>query len=117
MCYTEDMTTTTPALTAEQKIAIIETSEMSIAWDGCHKVYFLQDDKREAEAREYGYDIYPPSFLREAIAGSCGLVFVSRWGFDNADFEDPLNIDQFDEELIRIFWPEAITDADEEETS
>ena len=64
------MPPTQGTLTAEQKIHAIETSEMNIAWDGCHKIYFLQDDAREADARDIGYDIYPASFLREAIEGS-----------------------------------------------
>lgn len=88
-----------PELSTAEKIHAIERSEMPIAWDGCHKIYFLQDDGRHAEAVEFGYDIYPPSKLRELITDSCGLVFVSRWGHENGDFDDPLNIDQGTEDI------------------
>jgi len=102
---------------AEQKIATIETSEMPLAWDGCHKIYFLQDDGRETQARSFGYDIYPCSQLRQMIADSCSLVFVSRWGYDNDDFADPLNIEQFDRDLWMMFWPEAVEEADAENSN
>ena len=99
-------------LTIAQKIEAIEKSEMSLAFDGCHKIYFLQDDERERDAREIGYDIYPCSKLRELLEASCSLVFVNRWGMGstieeaNADFAHDLNIEQFDEDLWRFMgWP------------
>lgn len=99
-------------LTIAQKIEAIERSEMSLAWDGCHKIYMLTDDVRERDARETGYDIYPCSKIRELIEGSCSLVFVNKWGMGstieeaNADFRSDLNIEQFDEDLWRFMgWP------------
>lgn len=28
----------------------------SIAWDGCHKIYILQDQEQTDKMRDYGYD-------------------------------------------------------------
>lgn len=84
------------SLTVEQKIAHIAQSGWPLAWDGCHKIYFLQDAGREAQAREFGYSIYPSDRLAELIEDSCSLVFVTRWGYDNDDFAHPWNIEQFE---------------------
>lgn len=89
------MTTTKP-LTLKRKIRLIEQSGWPLAFDGCHKIYFLQDAGREAQAREFGYGIFPSTDLREIWEDSCSLRFVSRWGYDNGDFDHPWNIDQFE---------------------
>ena len=105
----------TSTMTTAEKIHAIETSEMPLAWDGCHKIYFLQDDAREAEARNFGYTIYPSNELRELITSSCGLVFVSRWGFDNDDFDDPLNIEQCTQDIYHAADPSIPLPDDEDE--
>lgn len=92
-------TTSDVELTTAEKIARIEASGWPLAWDGCHKIYFLQDRWRVAQAREFGYDLHDSTELTEMILGSCELVFVSRWGFDNPDFADALNIDQFTDDI------------------
>jgi hypothetical protein len=86
-------------MTTAEKITAIEESGWPIAFDGCHKIYFLQDDDRRAQAEEYGYAIYPSVLLKELINQSCFLVFVTRWGFDNADFEHEWNIEQGSEDI------------------
>lgn len=87
-------------LTTAAKIAAIEASGFPLAFDGCHKIYFLEDEERRKDAAEYDYEPFLPSTeLRECIARSCGLVFVSRWGFDNGDFDHPWNIPQFTEDI------------------
>ncbi|MFZ2992405.1 MAG: hypothetical protein WA061_01705 [Microgenomates group bacterium] len=85
-------------LTVDDKLDLIEKSGWEIAWDGCHKIYFLQDEGRVAQARGYEYDIYPSSKVRELFENSCGLRFVSRWGYDNPDFMHEWNINQFEGE-------------------
>lgn len=82
------------AMSTAQKIQAIEAAGHPLAWDGCHKIYFLQDEERLAQAREFGYEIFTAGELRDLISDSCGLVFVSRWGFNNSDFDHPWNIDQ-----------------------
>ena len=93
------MTTKKKALTTVEKIKAIEESDLPIAWDGCHKIYFLEDAGRRSQAESFGYEIFPATEVRELISSSCGLVFVSRWGYDNSDFEHDWNIDQCTEDI------------------
>lgn len=81
-------------LTVEQRLGFIADSGWPIAFDGCHKLYFLQDQGRHDQAVEFGYRIYPASSIRELYEESCGLRFVTRWGYDNDDFEHLWNIEQ-----------------------
>jgi len=83
-------------LTKARKLTFITKSGWNIAYDGCHKIYFLQDEERENYAKKYGYKIYPSSKLKEIYKHSCGLKFVSRLGYNNDDFEHEWNIDQFE---------------------
>ena len=85
-------------LTVDQKLDLIEKSGWPIAWDGCHKLYFLQDEGRVANARELEYEIFPSTDLRQLFDLSCSLRFVSRWGYDNDDFYHEWNIGQFEGE-------------------
>ena len=80
------------------RLSLIEASGWSIAFDGCHKLYFLQDDGEVRDARDAGYRVFPASRLRELYDSSCGLRFVSRWGRLNGDFYHPWNIKQFEDE-------------------
>lgn len=50
------------------------------AFDGCHKIYLLEDDDQENHAREIGYDIRPIAELKSAYDSSCSLKFISSWG-------------------------------------
>lgn len=85
-------------LSVEERIDAIVEEGWPIAWDGCHKIYFLQDAEREAQAEQLGYEIYSAADLPDLYEKSCGLRFVSRWGFDNSDFGHELNIHQYEEE-------------------
>lgn len=86
-------------MTTAEKITAIEQSGFPIAWDGCHKIYFLEDDDRRAAAVELDYEIHAASEIRRLISDSCGLVFVSRWGWDNDDFKHDWNIRQSTEDI------------------
>jgi hypothetical protein len=58
----------------------------AIAWDTCHKIYLLMDDKQVELMREYGYDPLITNaeatpekmleLLKEWFEGSCGLRFI-----------------------------------------
>lgn len=85
-------------LTVAERLTKIEESGWPIAFDGCHKIYFLQDSGRRAQAKGYGYDIFPSTEVRRLYDKSCGLRFVSRWGYSNEDFEHEWNIEQFEDE-------------------
>lgn len=67
-------------MTTEEKVVAIENSGFKLAFDGCHKIYFLADKAAREGAAECGYKpFYPSSKLRELIARSCWLVFVAGW--------------------------------------
>jgi len=88
-------------MTTAEKIRAIEKSGWLLAYDGCHKIYFLQDGARIAQAEEYGYDLFGAEKLRDLILGSCPLVFVSRWGLlGNEDFMHPWNISQSEQDIF-----------------
>lgn len=87
-------------MTTAEKIASIEASGLPLAWDGCHKIYFLEDEGRREEAAKFGYEpFFPSTDIRDLIGRSCQLVFVSRWGHDNDDFYHPWNIPQCTEDV------------------
>ena len=81
-------------LSVNERLNLIAESDWKIAWDGCHKIYFLQDEGRVADAEKYEYDIYPSSEVKNLYGRSCGLRFVSCWGYDNDDFLHEWNINQ-----------------------
>lgn len=92
-------------MTTAEKIAAIEASGLPIAYDGCHKIYFLTDEERQADCERCGYaPFFKSTELSNIIASSCGLVFVSKWGLDNDDFDHPWNIPQFTEDLPGREW-------------
>ena len=61
------------------KINNKEVEFKKIAYDGCHKIYLIQDEKDEKEALEYGYDFYDSTKLKELWDESCPLRFISTW--------------------------------------
>jgi hypothetical protein len=83
-------------LNVEERVRKIESAEWSLAYDGCHKIYFLPSDAHERLAREYGYEIYPAPQLRQLIDDSCALVFVSKWGLGVDGWGHEWDIDQFE---------------------
>lgn len=86
-------------LTVEEKLDLISKSGWMLAYDGCHKIYFLQDEQKIELAYGCGYedcDIYPASSVKDLFENSCSLRFVSRLGSDNDDFKHEWNIDQFE---------------------
>lgn len=57
----------------------IEVTAQHFAFDGCHKIYLLDDEAEVEDAIETGYNIFPISELEEAYESSCGLRFISGW--------------------------------------
>lgn len=60
------------------KINGIETSAKEFAYDGCHKIYLIEDSEDFQEAR-MTYQIIPISLLQRKFEDSCGLQFISNW--------------------------------------
>lgn len=61
------------------------------AYDGCHKIYIIEDENDYEKADELGYNIYNIEDIEEAYNNSCELKFISNWKL-NKDY-----IKQFEE--------------------
>lgn len=72
-----------------------EITAKQFAYDGCHKIYLLENKSEVNEAREYGYNIFPISELKNAYDGSCGLRFISGWQPDFKQY-----VPQFDDAVF-----------------
>lgn len=65
------------------------------AYDGCHKIYILEDKIDIADAKYYEYEIKDIETLEETFKNSCPLRFISNWKltkhyvvqFEDAKFE------------------------------
>lgn len=65
------------------------------AYDGCHKIYILEDNNDKNKALELGYKVYPIEDIKSAYNNSCELRFISNWKlnkdyvkqFEKATFE------------------------------
>ena len=49
------------------------------AYDGCHKIYIIEDGHDRRWAKHYGYTIYPIDSIKECYKNSCSLKFISNW--------------------------------------
>lgn len=54
------------------------------AFDGCHKIYILEDQKDYREARESDYKVYPIKDLISCYINSCPLRFIHNWKLDKS---------------------------------
>jgi hypothetical protein len=66
-------------LNVEEKLHEIGKSEMPLAWDGCHKIYFCQSGKDVKEAKDLGYEMHLPSEIHDIWNKSCFLKFAHPW--------------------------------------
>ncbi len=53
------------------------------AYDGCHKIYTLENEEEKAEAESYDYKVYPISQIRQCYKHSCPLRFIDSWNLEN----------------------------------
>lgn len=49
------------------------------AYDGCHKIYIIEDKNDSDNAINYGYKIYDIKDLKKVYNDSCYLRFISNW--------------------------------------
>lgn len=47
-----------------------------VAFDGCHKLFVIEDEDDLTQMVEFGYDIHPIQELPALYAGSCPLRFI-----------------------------------------
>lgn len=73
-----------------------EIKAKQFAYDGCHKIYLIEDTDDLKEAKDIGYDIYDIKLLKETYDDSCSLRFIDNWKlteqivpqFETAKFEE-----------------------------
>lgn len=49
------------------------------AYDGCHKIYIIEDESDREIALSCDYKIHPISELEEKFNDSCDLKFINNW--------------------------------------
>lgn len=49
------------------------------AYDGCHKIYIIEDENDRKTALEWGYILYPIEQLLSKYNDSCELRFINNW--------------------------------------
>ena len=66
---------------------------VSIAWDGCHKIYIMADEVSQENMNSWGYNLVPVHDLEESLdtlyewyENSCHLRFIQR--FKGSDLTD-----------------------------
>lgn len=72
-----------------------EIKAKQFAYDGCHKIYLIEDTDDLKDAKDIGYDIYDIELLKETYDDSCSLRFINNWKlteqivpqFETAKFE------------------------------
>ena len=66
-----------------------EITHKMFAYDGCHKIYLIDNEKHRNQAVSYGYDILPIELIEEIYLDSCELRFINTWG-DTENDSDPI---------------------------
>lgn len=64
------------------KINNLEVIGKYFAYDDCHKIYIIEDEKDLQEAKEIGYTILPIKEIEETYNNSCELKFINNWKLD-----------------------------------
>lgn len=86
----------------------IEITEDKFAYDGCHKIYMLNNDKEAEEAKKFGYSILPIEDLEKTFINSCELRFIQTWDLKKT-YIDQFEVDNignlyFQNKMVRISW-------------
>lgn len=69
------------------KVNGMEIIGSKFAYDGCYKIYIIEDENDEKKALEYGYDIFIIDELEDAWNNSCELRFIYNWKLDKTYVE------------------------------
>ena len=57
-------------------------TDNKFAYEGCHKIYTIEDEADEEKAVKAGYKILNISELADTYKNSCGLRFINNWKLD-----------------------------------
>lgn len=61
------------------KINNIDVTAKEFAYDGCHKIYLIEDEMDRKEADRMSYNILPIEELPNTFADSCPYRFIDNW--------------------------------------
>lgn len=64
------------------KVKEMAPEATQFAWDGCHKIYILENQEELVEAKNVGYEILDIKNLETAWEESCELRFINFWNLD-----------------------------------
>lgn len=56
-----------------------ETNANEFAYDGCHKIYLIEDEEDKQGALDCGYEMRPIKELEKTFECSCPLRFIHNW--------------------------------------
>lgn len=90
----------------------VETEVNKFAYDGCHKIYILEDYSDLDEAKFDGYEIYDIKDLERVYDRSCPLKFINNWKLDKCyaeqceeaifDEDDDYGYAGLDEDILEV---------------
>lgn len=64
------------------KVKEMAPEATQFAWDGCHKIYILENQEELVEAKNVGYEILDIKNLESTWEESCELRFINFWNLD-----------------------------------
>lgn len=64
------------------KVKEMAPEATQFAWDGCHKIYIIENQEEVTEAEKVGYEILDIKNLETAWEKSCELRFINFWNLD-----------------------------------
>lgn len=64
------------------KVEEMAPEATQFAWDGCHKIYIIENQEELVEAKNVGYEILDIKNLETAWEKSCELKFINFWNLD-----------------------------------
>lgn len=64
------------------KVKEMTPEATQFAWDGCHKIYIIENQEELVEAKNVGYEILDIKNLETAWEKSCELKFINFWNLD-----------------------------------
>lgn len=67
------------------------------AYEGCHKIYLIENKEEQQEATELGYSIHPIKTLKECFNNSCPLKFILDWKL-KVSYVDQFELEEEEEE-------------------
>lgn len=86
----------------------IEITAEKFAYDGCHKIFTLDNERDIKEALSYNYEIHPIADLEKTFVKSCPLRFISRWDLKETYIEqfevENLGNVYFEDNIFHISW-------------